>query len=167
MWAPYKYSFTLHDWSLLNRAYTMGLSGLHDIRNTNCVSFAVASEWTSVSYFGEEKRKKKEKKKRKKEKKKKKHTRGNPRCETVTRTHSKPSSFQCKLTTKPSVFGDSLFTLCKWMGMTGFIGGSCTSIIFVATNVFFSRQNTSFASCHVGICHWRELPQVSFVYAPV
>ena len=46
----------------------MGLSGLHDIRNTNCVSFAVASEWTSVSYFGEEKRKK-EKREEKKEKK--------------------------------------------------------------------------------------------------
>ena len=159
MWAPYKYSFTLHDWSLLNRAYTMGLSGLHDIRNTNCISFAVASDWTSVSYFGEKKKERKTKKQR-----------GNHHCETITRTHSKPSSFQCELTTKPSVFGDSLFTLCKWMGMTGFIGGSCYKYQFCRDKCFFlatsTRQNTSFASCHVGICHWRELPQVSFVCAP-
>ena len=28
MWAPYKHCFALHYWSLLNTAYTMGLSGL-------------------------------------------------------------------------------------------------------------------------------------------
>ena len=127
VWAPYKYSFALHDWSLLNRADTMGLSGLHDIRNTNCVSFVVASEWTNVSYFGEEK--KHEKNTRKK------HTRGNPLC--------KPASFQCEMTTKPSVFDDSLFTLCKWMGMTGFIGGGCHKYHFCCDKCFFRDKHAT------------------------
>ena len=47
----------------------------------------------------------------------------NPLCELfISRTYSKSSwygfSFECEMTAKPSVFGDSLFTPCSWMRRT-------------------------------------------------
>ena len=107
----------------------MGLSGLHDIRNTNCVSFVVASEWTSVSYFGE---KKKEKRKN-----------NNEETTTVRQLHVRtvnhPAfSANWQQNRQSSVTAFSRFAN-EWAWQVS-LGGAATSISFVATNVFFSRQ---------------------------
>ena len=80
---------------LLNWAHTMGLSGLPPNKKHELCNYA-----TTVSYFAV------------------KHEE-TPLCELfITRTCSKPSryesSLQCEIT-KPSVFGNSLVTLCRWM----------------------------------------------------
>ena len=113
----------------------MGLSGLHDIRNTNCVSFAVASEWTSVSYFGE-KRKKKEK-----EKKKKKKRKTHEEIPIVRQLHVRTVNLQLSVQTdnKTVSLRWQPFHALQMNGHDRFHWGELYKYHFCATNVF-SRQ---------------------------
>ena len=74
----------------------------------------------------------------------------------ITRSYSKSSwygsSFECEMTTKPSVFGDSLFTLCSWMRTTRDVSFSvrspsdvCTCLVHLLTQTN-KRQRTRLAN---------------------
>ena len=83
---------------MVNRDYTMGLSGLREIRNKNCVRFAVASESWRVILTSRETTKKKQKKTNK-------QTNKNHRMSYFLTCYTKSSwygfSVECEMPAKP------------------------------------------------------------------